>query len=69
MIRCMLKSTGPIVRINPWELSVKDSEFYTELFVAGNTRRTEKWASSLAGLGFDGKRALSPLRCLEQLYI
>ncbi|TVY42774.1 Cytochrome P450 monooxygenase [Lachnellula subtilissima] len=44
---------GPVVRINPWELNIKDPEFYTELFVAANTRRTEKWASSFAGLGFD----------------
>ncbi|KAL3470497.1 putative cytochrome P450 [Aspergillus californicus] len=35
--------TGPIVRITPHELVVNDAGFYNTVFVAGNTRRTERW--------------------------
>jgi len=45
---------GPIVRISPWELSIRDSDFYYELYVAGSTRRTDSWARGREGNGFDG---------------
>ncbi|EAA62620.1 hypothetical protein AN5460.2 [Aspergillus nidulans FGSC A4] len=44
---------SPIVRINPHEIVIKDPEFYNQIYVAGNTRRTEKWAPS--NIGVDGK--------------
>ncbi|KAL4816633.1 putative cytochrome P450 [Aspergillus spinulosporus] len=40
----MHEKYGPIVRINPHEI----------IYVAGNTRRTEKWAPSAIGIGIDG---------------
>ncbi|KAI9368159.1 cytochrome P450 [Aspergillus egyptiacus] len=46
---------GPIVRITPWELSIRDLDFYHELYVASSTRRTDSWARGREGNGFDGK--------------
>jgi len=48
-------STGPIVRINPWELSIRDGDFHKSLYVAGSVRRTEIFPRSRAGIGIDGK--------------
>ncbi|KAI0593108.1 cytochrome P450 [Biscogniauxia sp. FL1348] len=50
---------GPIVRVNPWELSIRDSSFYGELFVAGSTRRTDMWARGREGNGFQNTHHLS----------
>lgn len=50
---------GPIVRISPWELSIRDSDFYYELYVAGSTRRTDSWARGREGNGFDDSHHLS----------
>jgi hypothetical protein len=46
---------GPVFRISPRELSIKDPEFYSELFVAGSTRRSEKWKPAVTGLRFESK--------------
>ncbi|KAH8887959.1 putative cytochrome P450 [Thozetella sp. PMI_491] len=44
---------GPIVRINPWELSVRDADFYSTLYVAGSVRRTQIFPRARAGIGMD----------------
>ncbi|KAJ9665810.1 hypothetical protein H2201_004118 [Coniosporium apollinis] len=41
-IEKMHEKYGPIVRINPYEIHVKDPSFYDEVYV-GPSRRTEKW--------------------------
>lgn len=46
--------TGPIIRINPDEIVVNDSEFYNTVYVASNTRRSEKW-TTLQGTGLNGQ--------------
>ncbi|KAL4749035.1 hypothetical protein BDW72DRAFT_195277 [Aspergillus terricola var. indicus] len=51
----MHEKYGPIVRINPHEIVIKDADFYNQIYVAGNTRRTEKWAPYTTGVGVDGK--------------
>ncbi len=42
---------GPIVRVNPWELSIRDSSYYGELHVASSTRRTDMWPRGREGVG------------------
>ncbi|KAL8667639.1 MAG: hypothetical protein Q9202_000494 [Teloschistes flavicans] len=50
---------GPIVRITPWQLSIRDSSFYSQLYVAGSTRRTDMWARGREGSGFQNSHHLS----------
>lgn len=47
-------SPGPIVRINPFELSIRDPEFYDQVYVAGSVRRTENYDSFGRGIEFEG---------------
>lgn len=46
---------GPIVRVNPTELSIRDAEYYNELYVLGGKRRTNLIAGNRAGLGMAGE--------------
>ncbi|KAM5349174.1 hypothetical protein ACJ41O_008997 [Fusarium nematophilum] len=50
---------GPIIRINPWELSVRDPAFHSTLYVAGSVRRSQIWPKSRRGIGIDGSHPVS----------
>ena len=52
-------TAGPIVRINPNELSISDSDFYNEIYVSDSRRRTESYHSFAQGIDFEGKHILS----------
>lgn len=43
--------SGPIVRINPYELHINDPDYYDEVYV-GNSRRTNKWPWSAKMFGY-----------------
>ncbi|POR34245.1 Uncharacterized protein TPAR_05573 [Tolypocladium paradoxum] len=43
---------GPIIRVNPDELSIRDAEFYSQLYVAESTRRTNAYEGFGKGVGF-----------------
>ncbi|PHH87959.1 hypothetical protein CDD83_8173 [Cordyceps sp. RAO-2017] len=46
---------GPIVRVNPWELSILDPDFYDSVYVSAAKRRTTLIAGARAGLGMSGR--------------
>jgi hypothetical protein len=45
---------GPIIRVNPEELSIRDSSFYNELYVTGSQRRSEHYDAFASGIDFEG---------------
>lgn len=49
-----MKLEGPIVRINPDELSIHDPTFYNEVYVTENKRRTSHYDVFCKGIDFDG---------------
>lgn len=50
----MADHSGPIVRINPRELSIADPDFYDKVYVSGSTRRTQGYSQFASGIGFEG---------------
>ncbi|PTB66041.1 cytochrome P450 [Trichoderma citrinoviride] len=58
-IEKMHKKYGPIVRVNPDELSIHDPEFYNEVYVTESKRRTESYDVFCKGIDFDGSHLLT----------
>lgn len=58
-IERMHKKYGPIVRINPREISIHDAEFYNEVYVTDNRRRSNNHDLFCKGIGFDGSFLLT----------
>ncbi|KAI1292590.1 putative cytochrome P450 [Xylaria venustula] len=58
-IERMHRIYGPIVRINPSELSIADPGFYDKLYVSASTRRTQGYSQFASGIGFDDTFFLS----------
>lgn len=53
---CLLsRAKGPIVRVNPDELSIHDPEFYNEIYVTESKRRTNSYDVFCKGIDFDGE--------------
>ena len=44
---------GPVIRINPWELHVKDPDSYDKIYTGPGTKR-DRWSWTLSGTGVEG---------------
>lgn len=51
---------GPIIRINPHEVHIKDHTFYTTLYVERAKRRSHKWTFTSAGFDLYGSVLVTP---------
>nr|UYM26528.1 cytochrome P450 [Talaromyces wortmannii] len=58
-IEKMHKEYGPIVRINPEELSLHDPAFYDEIYCVSSKRRTDNYNHFGKGIDFDGSHFLT----------
>ncbi|KUL83714.1 hypothetical protein ZTR_07489 [Talaromyces verruculosus] len=50
---------GPIIRVNPSELSIKDPEYYNTLYVTGAIRKTNAWPHFGDGMDFNGSHGMT----------
>ncbi|KAL9586474.1 MAG: hypothetical protein Q9212_000890 [Teloschistes hypoglaucus] len=50
---------GPIIRINPDELSINDPDAYNDIYVSESRRRTDNYHSFIKGINFDGSHLLT----------
>ena len=44
----LIRVTGPIVRISPYELNINDSEYIDEIYVSGAKHRVNKYGWSVS---------------------
>ncbi|KAI3319149.1 cytochrome P450 family protein [Xylariaceae sp. AK1471] len=58
-IERMHEQYGPIVRINPHELSIRDPEYYDKLYVAGSVRPTDNYVAFANGIDLEGSHLLT----------
>lgn len=50
----LIANQGPIVRINPLELSICDPDFYNDVYVTESRRRTNNYDVFCKGIDFEG---------------
>ncbi|KAL9608568.1 MAG: hypothetical protein Q9167_006614 [Letrouitia subvulpina] len=60
-IEKMHNKYGPIVRVNPDELSIHDPAVYNEIYVIESKRRTENYNLLFQGTDFEGISRLEPV--------
>ncbi|KOS20489.1 Trichodiene oxygenase [Escovopsis weberi] len=58
---------GPIVRINPWEISIRDHAFFNSIYVAGAARRTEMYWRQRSTFGVEGSMITAESHDLHRL--
>ncbi|KAK7935352.1 hypothetical protein PG985_000847 [Apiospora marii] len=58
-IERMHKKYGPIIRVNPDELSIHDRDFYDTIYVTESKRQTNHFDAFCKGIDFDGSHLLT----------
>lgn len=61
----LIASAGPIIRVNPVEISIHDPTFYNEVYVTESKRRTEHYDAFVKGIDFDGTYAVKLVTVLS----
>ncbi|KAK2608849.1 hypothetical protein QQS21_002562 [Conoideocrella luteorostrata] len=58
-IEKMHRKYGPIIRVNPEELSIHDPSFYNQLYVTESKRRTSSYETFCKGIEIEGSHLLT----------